>query len=370
MQSINSLITTFIVSLVLGVLMAIRVSLWGGLVLFPVSFIFFFGMPFGCSALIEIVVKEITVKQPQKKIASIGGMIFAFGMLILSVLNLKKPAWLSSIGQPILILARLDSRSLPLIGAAVLLGLGGYALRVVVTLQTQESVTPLNDKSGSKIYQSKAAPQGLTGLFYWVDAILYRRKSLEYVFLLLMLLFFTYFQRQMWMLGVAMVCGNLGSTQLLSLTGSKGLPLMFIAPVSLRKVWYSRLIAAIPLLLCFWVLSVLFASSAMGKLPTIDVFTSLAVAIASLVCNSLVQLIFRLGYGKALMTEEQKKRRTISSTVISIFSTLLVPIGLSALSDHFAVAAFLLASLTILISLFTGHHLFQHSRRVRYLWSN
>ena len=53
MMSINSLIVTVFVSMVLGVLMAVRVSVLGGLVLFPVAFIFFFGVPFGLSALIE-----------------------------------------------------------------------------------------------------------------------------------------------------------------------------------------------------------------------------------------------------------------------------------------------------------------------------
>ncbi len=362
MLSVNSLLMTFTISLALGIMMAIRLSMLGGIILFPVTFVFFFGMPFGISALLELAVNMMKPKNPQKSLSTIGALLIVFGLVILSIIAQQPSSWLKWIGTPVIAVGTLNSYAIPVVGLALVIGIMGYSLRIYTTLRTREHIAPPTIKSGNKTYQAKVAPSGLVSLLYWLDSLLYRRKLLEYASQLILLFFFTFFQHQAWMWGIALVGATLGSTLLIGLTGVKGFPLLFLAPVSLKKWWHSRLLSSFPLFLVYWIISIVLATWSNGHLSPLEIITSLMVAYASLLGNSLVHLVFRQRY----ITDKQKKRRTVVSTIFPIITTVLIPIGLSGLAIHFLFLSLVLSLAVIAATFLVGNQLLDRSKKLRY----
>lgn len=366
MLSINSVIITFFISLFLGIMMAVRVSALGGLIVFPVTFIFFFGFPFGISALFELIVKAMKPKNPQKVLIVISALVMGIGFVSLSTVLQDNPIWLNLIGRYVLDLGRLDTRALPVIYTAVIVGIGGYALRVYLTIRTREHLGPMSVKLGNKTYISKTAPQGLIRLFYWVNAIFYKRRSFEFLGYLVMLFLFTIIQHQMWIFGIVIIGGILGST--LFMVGPKGLPILFLAPLSLRRIWYSQVVTTLPLFLFFWMIAILLATWSNGHLSIGEIVTSFIVAYTNLISNSLVQLIYRQMYLQSSTTEQQKKRRTVSATIMVILTSVILPSGFTIFSYHFAMYASLLAFIILVATFLIGHYLLERSKRLRYFW--
>ncbi len=364
MLSVNSLLMTFTISLALGIMMAIRLSIWGGVILFPVTFIFFFGMPFGISAMLEIAVKMMKPKNPQKSLATIGSLLVVFGLIILSIIAQQTSSWLKWIGTPVIDVGSLNTHAVPVIGITLFIGVLGYSLRIYATLRTSEHIAPPTVKSGNKTYMEKPAPEGLVSLLYWLNSLLVRRKMLEYASQLILLFFFTFFQHQTWMWGIALVGATIGSTMLVGLTGVKGFPLLFLAPISLKKWWHSRLFSVLPLFLVYWVISILLATWSIGHLPLLEIITSLMVAYASLLSNSLVHLVFR----ERFATDKQKKRRTVMSTFFPIITTVLIPIVLSGLAIHFLFLTLILSIVVIFSTYWIGNPLLDRSKKLRYFW--
>lgn len=370
MLSINHFLSSFGVGLALGILVAIRLSPLGGLVIFPCAFVFFFGMPFGFSALLELVIKTFKPKEPQKVFALAGFLIMMLGFLSLAIFGKQSKPWLEKVGKGILDVGTLNTHAFPVVAAAMIIGIGGYCLRVVVTLRSQEEIKVMKFKSTSKIYRSKSAPHGLNNMLHWVEAIYYKRRRAEFIAPILMIFAFTFFQHHMWMSGVAIASGILGASQLRYLTGVKGLPLLFVAPVSLSKVWYSRIISSLPVIVAFWVLSLLVALASLGHLAVVEMVTSLAVAFASFIAASVVQFVFRSGDIDSSKTESPKKRRTVIMVLSMVFVLMAIPFGLATLSYSHALFGTILSLAIILSSFFTGRHLLNNSKPLRYLWAN
>ena len=67
---------------------------------------------------------------------------------------------------------------------------------------------------------------------------------------------------------------------------------------------------------------------------------------------------------------QPKKRRTVSSTVITILTNVLLPMWLSGLSYRFAMLCLSLSILIVLASWLVGYYLLRRSKRLRYLWNN
>ncbi|KJF16294.1 hypothetical protein AXFE_28580 [Acidithrix ferrooxidans] len=124
------------------------------------------------------------------------------------------------------------------------------------------------------------------------------------------------------------------------------------------------------MIVAFWVLSLLVALASLGHLAVVEMVTSLAVAFASFIAASVVQFVFRSGDIDSSKTESPKKRRTVIMVLSMVFVLVAIPFGLATRSYSHALFGTILSLAIILSSFFTGRHLLNNSKPLRYLWAN
>lgn len=362
--SLVAAVQALILSLGTGLMLMIHNGIGHGLVVMLVLLLTGFSLFLGLgSSLVVWLASRLPVKMRSRAGSLMGLMVIVIGPL-LSWLNHHHPQALQSLGYLLLNMAAHPLHSkYPWLGFLAVFVLGLLLAAVPLGKRFSEMLNDLatNPATDGKTYKRQLAPSGMTKLFFWRDWVAMRRQRSLGVLLLFIIVFPVLFPGKMsiWWFGmIGAQTGTLG----LNFGSAKILPLLYVAPISIKQLWQKRLLSLFPLalfesLLLAVVLTLL--QKIHGVLFMLDAIT---LCLANIPAPLLLMLFFRMHDLRL-----QRSKKNVTSVTMFSFGMSFLPIVLGALESKFVLwglpVNIAFGALTLLI----GNRLFDAKPALQYL---
>lgn len=349
-----------------GILLGLRYGLMGGLLVAVVLFITVFFLFLGLGSGFASAVIAYLPEKKRKNGGGLLGLIYVFiipGFLYLSHhdphVAFMPGRWLVGISTEHIPLSHIIAW---LFGMVVIFGsmtLLPLRQRLAGSLTTLEKGTTYQNKT----YRSPDAPQGLVRLFLWWDIIFFRRQMMTVVFGVLGLVFMMRLipgQLVLWWFGIL---GSEMGAMVLGVGTSKVLPLLSIAPISMVRLWYSRLpsLTLFSLLGAFVFTVVLLLTG--YQEPGLEILDGFLLALLGMVLTSFVIISNRSSDSSFSL----RKRQVVGKT-LTMISVMMAPAVFAELDQGLPLLGSVVTIATVGMILAAGGIFLQrkHPRRYRF----